>query len=489
MGQTEGMAGMHVRSRFDHLSALRRLRRRDADEDARRRPDPSLAAGTDRVPEIRHIVLLMMENHSFDNYLGHLGRGDGLSEPPPCNPRADGQPVPVHHLASTTQRKGAPSQSWRSSHIQYGEGRNDGFVAAIEDLTPGADATLGMGSWNGADLPFYHGLAGTFPLADRWFSSLLGPTFPNRRFLLAATANGLIDDAIAGIIDYPRSGTIMDLLDRHGISWTNYHHVPPLRLFTKQTGARSGRATVLALSRLLPRLDHRVRGEIRCTTNLYPLGVTRTLGHLRHIDRFFLDAAAGRLPAVSVVDPDFASCSEENPQDIRRGESFAADVIDAVMRGPGWPHSLLLWFYDEHGGYFDHVPPPGAVTPDDVAPHSLDDGRGALAWLARHLNLFGELRRQDDAPGGYDRYGFRVPAVVVSPYARPDFVSSTVYDHTSALKMIEEKWNLPPLTRRDAAATAPWEMLDFAGPPAFLDPPVLPRPAIPHLWRTPDGGL
>jgi phospholipase C len=233
----------------------------------------------------------------------------------------------------------------------------------------------------------------------------------------------------------------------------------------------------------VPRIDHRVRGEIRCTANLYPLGVSRTLAHLRHIERFFSDAAAGRLPSVSIVDPDFEFCSEENPQDIQIGESFAADVVGSVMSSPAWPHTLLIWFYDEHGGYYDHVPPPPAVPPDDVAPRSLADRRGGLEWLARHLHLLREQRRQDDAPGAYDRYGFRVPAVVVSPRARPDFVSSTVYDHTSVLRLIEEKWNLPSLTHRDGAATAPWEMLDLEGPPAFATPPQLPAPAQPHAWR------
>ena len=424
-----------------------------------------------------------MENHSFDNYLGRLGRGDGLPAPDPVNLGADGIPVASHHMATTEQVTGAPSQSWRSSHMQFSEGRNDGFVAAVEDMTPEVDPALCMGYWDKRDLPFYHGLAGTFPLADRWFSSCLGPTFPNRRFLVAATANGLIDDAIAGIVDYPRTGTIFDLLNRYGITWANYHHVPPLRLWRKQLGARTSRAATLALSGLVPRLDHRVRGEIRCTANLYPLGLGRTVGHLRRIDRFFTDTAAGRLPSVSIVDPDFAVCSEENPQDIQIGESFAADVIDAVMRGPAWPHTLLLWFYDEHGGYYDHVPPPPAVPPDDVAPRSLADRPGALARLARALPMWRDRRHQDDASGTYDRYGFRVPAVVVSPRARPDFVSSQVYDHTSALKLIEEKWNLPSLTRRDAAAVAPWEMLDLEGPGAFLTPPPLPRPARPHAWR------
>jgi phospholipase C len=470
-------------SRLDRVSATRRLRFRDAAHDLEHRPDPNVPPGTDLRPDIRHIVVLMMENHSFDNYLGTLGRGEGYPATPPVNRTADGAEVGIRHFTSTKQAVGAPSQSWRSSHLQYDDGRNDGFVRAVQDMSPDADPACAMGYWDEQDLPFYHGLARTFPLADRWFCSCLGPTFPNRRFLLAATANGLIDDAIAGIIDYPRTGTIFDLLNRYGISWTNYHHVPPLHMVHKQAGARAARLSRLALGGLIPALDHSVRGEIRCTANLYALGLLRTLGHIRHIDRFFADAARGRLPAVSIVDPDFATGSEENPQDIQIGESFAADVINAVMESPAWPHTLLLWFYDEHGGYFDHVPPPAAVPPDDVAPHSLVNRKGAWAWLVRHLHLRAQLRHEDDAGGAYDRLGFRVPAVVVSPRARPDMVSSTIFDHTSVLKLIEEKWNLPSLTRRDAAATAPWDMLDLEGEPAFLHPPKLPLPARPHCWR------
>ncbi len=443
----------------------------------------SRPAGTDLIPGIRHIVLLMMENHSFDNYLGLSGRGDGLGGQPPVNLTPDGRAVASHHFDTTEQHPGVPSQSWRSSHIQFDDGRNAGFAAAVQDLDPEADPSLAMGYWDGRDIPFYQGLARTFALADRWFCSCLGPTFPNRRFLLAATANGLIDDSMASIIDHPKTGTILDLLNRFGVTWANYHHVPPLRLWRKQFGSRAERMAKLALGSVIPRVDATVRGELRCTANLYPLGLLRTIGHLRHIDRFFSDAAKGTLPSVSIVDPDFESCSEENPQDIQIGESFAADVINAVMHGPAWPHTLLVWFYDEHGGYFDHVAPPAAEVPDDVPPHSLADGRGPLQWLARHLGLWPSQRHQDDAPGAYDRYGFRVPAVLVSPRARPGAVSSTLYDHTSVLKLIEEKWNLPSLTRRDRAATAPWDMLDLDGPPAFLEPPDLPAPARPHAWR------
>ncbi|MBV9163530.1 MAG: hypothetical protein JO281_18715 [Pseudonocardiales bacterium] len=472
--------------RLDRMSGRWRLRHRDATRDQTMLPDPSLPPGTDRIPQIRHIVVLMMENHSFDNYLGTLGRGDGLPDPPPVNRRRDGTPVPAHHFPTTMQREHVPSQSWRSSHLQFDQGRNDGFVTSIQDIAADADATVGMGYWNAEDLPFYTGLARTFPLADRWFCSCLGPTFPNRRFLIAATAHGLIDDAIASIIDYPRSGTIFDLLNRHGIGWINYHHVPALRLLGPRlagtAGLRSARAVMLLLRRLLPGIERSIRGELQCTANLYPLGLARTIGHLRHIERFFHHAAAGTLPPVSIVDPDFEGYSEENPQDIRLGEGFAAAVINAVMHGPGWPHTLLIWLYDEHGGYYDHVPPPPAAEPDDVLPHSLADSTGPLRWLIKHSGLWPRLRWLDSSEGRYDRYGFRVPAVIVCPYAKRDYVSSTPFDHTSALKLIEEKWNLPPLTHRDASALAPWDLINLSTPPPFLDPPTLPPPTIrwPH---------
>ena len=223
--------------RLDRLGSRYRLRHRDARADLERLPDPALPTGTDRCPQIRHIVLLMMENHSFDNYFGTLGHGDGLPAEPPTNEASDGRRIPVHHFTSTRQHPELPTQSWRVSHAQFADGRNDGFVRALEELDPDADPALAMGYWDEHDLPFYAGLARTFALADRWFSACLGPTFPNRRFLMAATANGLVDDVMASIVDYPRTGTLFDLLDRHGITWANYHHVPRLRLWRRHVSA------------------------------------------------------------------------------------------------------------------------------------------------------------------------------------------------------------------------------------------------------------
>jgi phospholipase C len=148
--------------------------------------------------------------------------------------------------------------------------------------------------------------------------------------------------------------------------------------------------------------------------------------------------------------------SEENPEDIQLGEQFVASVVNAVMAGPAWQRTLLIWFYDEHGGYYDHVLPPAAVAPDDIPP---DIGPG-------------------DQPGGYTQYGVRVPAVVVSPYARKHDVTNVVHDHTSVLATIEQQWNLPALTYRDANAHTLMDFLDTSRM-TFPEPPELAAPANP----------
>src|SRR5207249_5895416 len=125
----------------------------------------------------------------------------------------------------TMQEDGVPFQSWSASHTQWADGKMTGFVTSTEQAVPEGDKTAAMAYWTEEDLPFYHGLARTFPLADHWFSSCLGPTFPNRRFLISGTAHGLMDDLPWDIVDYPEAGTIFDVLTRHGIGWVNYHNV------------------------------------------------------------------------------------------------------------------------------------------------------------------------------------------------------------------------------------------------------------------------
>ena len=270
-------------------AARRRLARHGGGPDFAARPRPAESPGADGLPQIEHIVILMMENHSYDNYLGMLaGRGDGLAvaagEPTAVNPDSAGKPVRLTHADGTVQQKQVPSQSWAASHIQWHDGACDGFVASAEQTSPGLDATAGMCYWTEADLPFYYGLARTFPLATRWFSSCLGPTFPNRRFLIAGTANGLIDDVPFGMIDYPAKGTIFDLLELHGISWRNYHSLPPGRIGWRRLSHAHGlnylRVLGAALAGLVPRPGRLELSKLQVTADLYPLGLLRSLGHL-----------------------------------------------------------------------------------------------------------------------------------------------------------------------------------------------------------------
>jgi phospholipase C len=390
----------------------------------------------------------MQENHSFDNYLGML---------PVCGqPKADGftfnkreEPINWNPLgkermyvfpqqgAIGTQHTG--SQGWNSSHIQIAGGKMNGFATT----GPGS-----MGYYTEDQLPFYYSLAKTFTLANRWFCSAPCQTYPNRRFYMAGTASGVISTDTATLTRYPPHGTIWDQLSKHNISWTNY--------FT----------------------DLPTTGIIEATVKKYPT-------HYARIEQFYLDAAVGNLPAVSLVDCNMGAAqgivpgvldglpthpltdtpdrvvettceSEENPEDVQLGESFVARIANAVLNGAKWRRTLMIWLYDEHGGYYDHVPPPRALEPDGWKP---DLSKG-------------------DIPGAYNIYGPRVPAVVISPYSRKHDITNVVHDHTSVLATIERQWNLPALTRRDANARTIADFLDTSKP-AFLEPPTLAKPANP----------
>ena len=389
------------------------------------RPYPALAAGTDTMPGIEHIVVLMMENHSYDNILGMLGRGDGFTLgqdglPTATNPYANGDIQHAFRMPTTCQN-GTVTQEWKASHIQYDSGKMDGFV-----ITSQAES---MGYWTGADLPFTYSLAGTFPIGDRWFCSVLGQTDPNRRYLIAGTSAGMTDDGGVSIINLAEPalhGTIFNLLDSHGISWENY-------VYSYPTGA---------------------------TPELYAVNdaLAEALHH-KALDDFFTDAASGGLPAFSLLDPDYTTQSQENPQNIVVGEALIAPVVNALGTSPLWSSSLLMLVYDEHGGYYDHVPPPAAIPPDGIAPL---------------------VQPGDSTYDGFARYGFRVPSVIVSPYAKPGYVTHVLHDHASVLATVERKWNLPALTYRDANANDVTDFLDLgaleARRPTF---PALPPLAAP----------
>jgi phospholipase C len=414
-------------------------------------PYPSLPVGeyTGAFP-FDHLVLVMQENHSFDNYLGMLPvcgqpKADGFTfnkkeEPVNWNP-LDGERMYVYPQSGAIGAQDTGSQNWNDSHVQMNGGAMDGFART----GPGS-----MGYYTQDDLPFYYSLANTFTLANRWFCSAPAQTYPNRRFYMAGTASGIVSTDTGNIGVYPANGTIWDRLSQHRIPWKNYFSDLPTTAVIFDTITR------------------------------YPLNLAR-------IEEFYVDAALGTLPAVSLVDsnmgalqgevptiigglpkpvPTFATgpdqilsttCeSEENPEDVQLGEAFVSRIVQAVMSGPAWRRTLLIWLYDEHGGYYDHVAPPPAPLPDLTKP----------------------LIGPHDQPGGYNRYGMRVPAVVVSPYARRHDVTNVVHDHTSVLATISQQWNLPALTFRDANAISVMDFLDTSVM-SFAEPPTLAAAANP----------
>jgi phospholipase C len=399
-------------------------------------PNPALASATDTMPQIEHVVVLMMENHSYDNFLGMLGRGPGRQPrgdgftlgldgiPTATNPYPSGQLQRAYHMPTTCQTDDHPSQEWENSHIQYDNGRNDGFVIS-------ASGACSMGYWQQQDLPFTYDLATKFPIGDRWFCSVLGQTDPNRRYLIAATSAGMTDDIGEGAGNFipdaslplPANGTIFERLTAAGIGWANYNTTGP-------TGT---------------------------TMELYPTDdAVFTATNAPPIAQFFTDAAAGTLPSFSLLDPNYDTQSQENPQNIVVGESFLRQVVEAIGSSPAWLRTLLIITYDEHGGYYDHVPPPAALAPDAIPPM---------------------VQPGESTYDGFQRYGFRVPSILVGPYAKSNYVSHVVYDHTSILAFIERKWNLSALTYRDANANDLTDFLDLnamaAGQPTFPELPSL----------------
>jgi phospholipase C len=276
---------------------------------------------------------------------------------------------------------------------------------------------VAMQYWDQRDLPFTYSLVEHFPIGERHFCSVLGQTFPNRCYLFAGTSSGTINDTIAPAP--PPGGTIFDRLDAHHIDWAVYYEPPSYPTLE-----------------LVPGTDTPARGS-----------------RIQHFNRFLSDTANGKLRQFTFLDPDYETTSEENPQDIDLGERYIAQVVTALMRAPTWKNTALFITYDEHGGYYDHVPPPAAIAPDSVAP----------------------ILTSDDVTAGFDRYGFRVPMIVVSPWARANYVSRTVEDHTSITAFIEHKWNLPAMTLRDANASPMLNYFNFRHP-AFLRPPKLAKP-------------
>ncbi|SPE50682.1 Phosphoesterase [Verrucomicrobia bacterium] len=352
---------------------------------------------------IEHIVLVMMENRSFDHFLGWLpganGRQAGLTYTD-----ATGTSYSTYPLAPDYQGCGHPDpdHSYTGARVELDHRACDGWLRA------GTNDVYSIGYYTQADLAFLGNAAPAWTTCDGYFAAILGPTFPNRIYQHAAQTDRL-DDTLLPFSTLP---TIWDRLAEYGLTGRYYYSdLPILALWNTKYASIAGL-----------------------------------------FSEFLDDCAAGTLPEVSFVDPRFVGedqglSGDDHPHgDIRNGEAFLNTVYEAVTSSPNWPQTVLVINFDEWGGFFEHVPPmPAPIPPSDAALGS--DG----------------LR------------GFRVPALVISPWSPRQTVAHGLYDHTSVLKMIEWRWDLPPLTIRDATANNLAEVLDFKRPnlraPAFAVPP------------------
>jgi phospholipase C len=388
---------------------------------------------------IDHIVVLMLENRSFDHMLGFLYADSNNTSPAghpfegltgnESNNDATGNPVTVFKLDPTKPEAyfapGAdPGEGYSATNLQlFGVdpaptppvATNSGFVtnyaetlkldaARHRPILPGTTPAEIMGIFTPEMLPVMSSLARGFAVCDHWFGSVPTETIPNRAFVAAATSQGHMNDSTKSFT----VPTIFGLLTKASVAWKiyGYDNVPLTRLdFPETTNAPESN-----------------------------FGLFTDFQH---------DAAAGQLPGYAFLEPSWgATGNSQHPNyDVAKGEQLILDVYHAVSKGQDWAKTLLIITYDEHGGCYDHVPPPtGAVAPDDsVGEYGFD----------------------------FTRFGPRVPTVLVSPLIAPGTVfrvpdHAMPLDHTSILKTIEERWGLPTLTDRDAAAIGVGDVLTLA---------------------------
>lgn len=335
---------------------------------------------------IEHVFVIMKENHAFDNYFGTFPGADGI----PSNVfLPDGRRGTVSpHWINGSATPDLP-HSREAMIYAWNNGSNDGFAIMAETWGEGL-GNVSMGYYDDRQLPYYWSLAGTYALADRYFTPMFGPTIPNRLYSISGTNGGLttneIDTANLDLL------TVFDQLEGRGLSWRYYYspfkpYLPLLHYFPHIAASPQMKARIQPMDTLIP------------------------------------DLQAGRVAQVTYVDPAAnLTISEHAPGDVTTGEAWTKSVVEAVMATSQWNSTAIFITMDESGGFYDHVSPP-----------------------------------QVDEWG----YGFRIPFILVSPYAKRGWIDHTVMDHTSILKFISNNWGLPPLSDRQAAASDLSSMFDF----------------------------
>jgi len=453
--------------------------------------------------KLNHIIFMVQENRSLDHYFGELRKYwadngysdrsfDGLPQfnpttglppyhgPPPTNPGCDpdypppkdctidGNSPQIASFELLTQCTENTSPSWNESHVDWdyydplgkSKAKLNGFVytAAHDGRVVGfhdKDGIRAMGYYDGTDLNYYYFMASKFATSDRWFNPAMARTHPNREYLVAATSQG---DAYPVGTDSRDSQlltatTIFQELQNAGVSWKIY--VNPIN--TGCNGPPYDPACLLRTSYI----KYFKWGQTIPTQ--YPKNIG-TIG-IANSD-FDNDLQNGTLPEVVQIEPasdagldEHPSASDSSPSHTQLGAEYVSGLINSVMKSSSWKDSVFILTYDEFGGIYDHVSPQKTVNPDGIKPKDL---------------LSGDICTKSTGPiCDFTYTGYRVPLIVVSPYTRKHYVSHTVADITAILKLIETRFNLPSLTKRDAAQMDMTEFFNFTHP-AWMTPPVPP---------------
>jgi phospholipase C len=355
-----------------------------------------------------HVVVVMMENRSFDHFLGWLPGADGVQDGLTYTDTS-GVTYPTFHLGGDYQGCDGddPDHSYEGGLTQL----HEGFLATA---TPGDQLPLGY--YNKEDIGFRADLATNFTVLDNYFASIMAETYPNRFYQHAARTDRLHNNGVTQVADPDALPTIWDRINASGGDVTGRYYA----------------------------------------TNLPFIGLwgTKYAPLIGTFPEFLATAAAGQLPNVSFVDPDFAGeelnsgSNDDHPRgDIRGGAWFLQQVYTALRSNEAaWAKTVLVINYDEWGGFYDHVTPPKVV----------DDSTNAT------LTVGGPPSPSDKYEFSFNQLGFRVPCIVASPFAPAQVWNEGPYEHTSVLKMIEWRWGLEPLTARDANARNLAEVLDFS---------------------------
>jgi len=352
---------------------------------------------------IQHLVVIMQENHTFDNYFGTYPGADGIPAGT-CMPanvfdNTDAKCVEPYHIGDSAIED--LDHSLSTFRLQYNNGGLNGFVYALNQRNQHGAQT--MGYYDGSDLPYYWNLADEFVLFDRFFSSEHGGSFSNHMYWVTGQPGGRrpSEQGYSDIV------TIFDRLEERGISWKFY-----IQKYEREISYRSPVEDWASQVIWVPLLS----------MDRF-LDDPKYADHVVDLTEYYTDLKNGTLPAVSYIVP--SGASEHPPGSVQTGQKFVKSLIQGLMRSEAWDSSAFLLLYDDWGGWYDHVVPP-----------------------------------QVDSYG----YGFRVPALLISSYARRGHVDSTVLDFTSVLKFIEENWDIEPLAARDAKANNFLSAFDFSQP-------------------------